>query len=37
MENSWILQGHTLSVNLDTGPWWQNSDFSLDGPSSGAA
>ena len=28
LENSWILWGHTLSVNLDTGPWWQNSSFS---------
>ena len=22
--NSWILQGHILSVNLDIGPCWQN-------------
>ena len=32
LQKSWILWGHTLSVNLDTKPWWQNLHFSLGGP-----
>lgn len=32
LENSWVMSGHILGVNMDSGPWWQNSHFSLSWP-----